>query len=457
MMTPPCLGMAPPAMPVPAPRATIGTPLGVGESDDRLHVVRRARQGDDVRHRAVEPVVVLVHDHVFGRLEDRARPEALAQDARTVSSRGWNANVGRQSFDRHDRRARPCCRRAATDARHRCAPKRARHARQGARARSRRPRRARLRRSRAVLAGRAGSPAGARGRAQARALRCAATRPAAAAIPARQPTPATRVRRRSGRRPPPGRGAARRSWRTAGSSCASSPAWAGSCPSALARRTENPRRADTAGACRRRTPGSRCVSMSACERHEGHGVRGIHQGAGARASTRFENRVECGAATRLRLNQAERHQRGAWLDAVRQLVELDAANARPTLLRRDHERIHHRRELVVGKEHLVGGGERRGDRGHADRARGHQRDLTGLGADQGRKRGAAVLAALVPIVDPVRRPRLPRRERRAASPRRSAAAAGRRWRRRDRSSPRLGSKKARASASGSRICCMVEP
>ena len=54
--TPSATGSAPPESPVPAPRATNGTPCSWQSAHDRLHLLRRAGQDDELGHARRCPV-----------------------------------------------------------------------------------------------------------------------------------------------------------------------------------------------------------------------------------------------------------------------------------------------------------------------------------------------------------------------------------------------------------------
>ena len=85
--TPPATGVAPPESPVPAPRATKGTPLAVAGAEDGLHVLGRVRQDDELRHRAVpRQAVALVDTELLGLRDDvlvaEARPQLVDEGGR---------------------------------------------------------------------------------------------------------------------------------------------------------------------------------------------------------------------------------------------------------------------------------------------------------------------------------------------------------------------------------------
>ena len=67
---PPCSAMAPPLRPVPAPRATTGTPCFARRLDHAGDLFGRPRQHDDRRQRTVDRAVVLEYDQVLGLMDD---------------------------------------------------------------------------------------------------------------------------------------------------------------------------------------------------------------------------------------------------------------------------------------------------------------------------------------------------------------------------------------------------
>ena len=80
--TPSGCGSAPPDSPVPWPRATNGTPCGVAEPHDRLHLRGARRQHDRARDRAqVHERVGLVGQQVGRLAEETARPDGARKVA----------------------------------------------------------------------------------------------------------------------------------------------------------------------------------------------------------------------------------------------------------------------------------------------------------------------------------------------------------------------------------------
>ena len=100
--TPPAIGVAPPESPVPAPRATNGTPLSGARAQHGLDVLGRAGQDDELGHRAVsrEPVA-LVDAELLRLREDVLRAQRRAQ---LVDECGGQAHVAEPSSARSGRR-----------------------------------------------------------------------------------------------------------------------------------------------------------------------------------------------------------------------------------------------------------------------------------------------------------------------------------------------------------------
>ena len=90
---PSATGSAPPERPVPAPRATNGTPLAGADPDDRLHLGGRAGEDDELRHGAParQPVAVVdaqllrLRDHVVGA-DDGPSSAATAGESGILAS-----------------------------------------------------------------------------------------------------------------------------------------------------------------------------------------------------------------------------------------------------------------------------------------------------------------------------------------------------------------------------------
>ena len=81
--TPPATGSAPPESPVPAPRATKGTPWSVAERHDRLHLGGGRRQHDALGDGAVAGErVALVGAQPLGLADQPRQPGAARARAR---------------------------------------------------------------------------------------------------------------------------------------------------------------------------------------------------------------------------------------------------------------------------------------------------------------------------------------------------------------------------------------
>ena len=82
--TPPQRAMAPPLSPVPAPRATTGTPCFSADWTTHLHLGRAVGEHHGVGQGAVHRAVVLVEQQVVGVRED----PGIADDAPQVGQQG---------------------------------------------------------------------------------------------------------------------------------------------------------------------------------------------------------------------------------------------------------------------------------------------------------------------------------------------------------------------------------
>ena len=99
--TPPANGVAPPERPVPAPRATNGTPLAVARAEHGLHLLGRAGEDDELGDGAVagQPVA-LVRPELLGLRDDVLRAERTLSSGDEVGRERHAATIGLP----------PCCR-----------------------------------------------------------------------------------------------------------------------------------------------------------------------------------------------------------------------------------------------------------------------------------------------------------------------------------------------------------